>query len=375
MSLGGTRKSLGGKTRSSSPAGGRLRAALLESQRRVLERIASGAPVEEVLDTLVRLIEEQAGMRCAVLLADARQQRLRFAAAPSVPEDYKLGMAPYLLMAPDAGSCGTAAYRREPVYTKDTATDPLWENCRGVAVRNGVRAAWSTPILSDGGTVLGTLAMYYRVPRLPTPERIQLIDMAAQLARVAIESKLDEDLLRTVFESAPRGMLITDLAGNITRVNHSFAVMLGYSAPELQGSNTASITEEENPAALVDELLTHGWEEVPRNRRYRAKSGAIVWTRETTALRPDASGEARFVLTQVERTIDADSDPLAPLSRREREVLKGVLAGRTSREIAAGLAIAPASVDTYRSRIMRKLGIRDLPGLVRLAIRHGIVST
>jgi FixJ family two-component response regulator len=56
----------------------------------------------------------------------------------------------------------------------------------------------------------------------------------------------------------------------------------------------------------------------------------------------------------------------------EREVLTGVIAGRTSKEIAAGLGIAPTSVDTYRSRIMLKLGIRDLPGLVRFAIEHGI---
>src|SRR5216684_2519492 len=135
---------------SSNAASVRLRTALLESQSRVLERIACGAPLDEILETLVRLIEEQAdGMLCAVLLAEAGQQRLHFVAAPNIPEDYKLGIAPYLLIAPDMGSCGTAAYLREPVYTKDTATDPLWENCGGIAVRNGLRAIWSTPILSD----------------------------------------------------------------------------------------------------------------------------------------------------------------------------------------------------------------------------------
>lgn len=361
--------------KSRNAVSGRLRAALLESQRRVLERIAYGAPLEEILETLVRLIEEQAvGMRCAVLLADARQQRLRFVAAPSIPEDYKLGIAPALLIAPHMGSCGTAAYLRQPVYTEDTASDPLWENCRGVAVRNGLRAVWSTPILSDTAAVLGTFAMYYGVPRLPTPEHMQLIDMATQMARVAIESQCDDDLLRTVLESAPRGLLITDLAGKITGVNNVFADMLGYTTAELRGKSIASITEEEDAAALVDELIAHGREEVSGNRRYRTKSGVIVLTRETSALRPDASGEPRFVLNRVDRMIEAESDPLAPLSGREREVLTGVLASRTSKEIAAGLGISPASVDTYRSRIMRKLGIRGLPGLVRFAIRHGIAS-
>ena len=350
----------------------RLRAALLESQSRVLERIACGAPLDEILETLVRLIEEQAdGMLCAVLLADAGQQRLHFVAAPNIPEDYKRGIAPYLLIAPNVTSCGTAAYLRQPVYSEDTAADPLWEDCRGIAVRNGLRAVWSTPILSDADAVLGTFAMYYDAPRLPTHEHTQVIDMAIQMARVAIHAKRDDDLLQMVFEAAPGGMLITDLSGQINRANHAFADMLGYAAAELQGRSIARIMEEANAAALVGEL-SRGRKEVLSNRRYRTKSGTIVSTRERSALRSDASGEPRFVLTHVERMTEAENDPLAPLSRREREVLTGVIAGRTSKEIAAVLGIAPTSVDTYRSRIMLKLGIRDLPGLVRFAIEHGI---
>jgi len=350
-----------------------LRTALLESQRRVLERIACGAPLEEILETLVRLIEEQSdGMLCAVLLADAGQQRLHFVAAPSIPEDYKHGIAPYLLIAPNVTSCGTAAYLRQPVYSEDTAADPLWENCGGIASRHGLRAVWSTPILSDADAVLGTFAMYYNAPRLPTQEHTQVIGMATQMARVAIDAKRDDDLLQMVFEAAPGGMLITDLSGKISRVNHAFADTLGYTAAELYGRSIASITVEGDAAALVGELLSHGRKEVLSNRRYRTKSGAIVWTRERSVLRSDSSGEPRFVLTHMERMTEAENDPLAPLSRREREVLTGVIAGRTSKEIAAELGIAPASVDTYRSRIMLKLGIRDLPGLVRFAVQHDI---
>src|SRR5258707_1710465 len=260
---------------SRNAASERLRAALLESQRRVLERIARGAPLEEILETLVRLIEEQAdGMLCAVLLAHAEQERLHFVAAPSIPEDYKLGIAPYLLIAPNVTSCGTATYLRQPVYSEDTATDPLWENCRGIAVRNGLRAVWSTPILSDGDAVLGTFAMYYDAPRLPTQEHTQVIDMATQMARVAIDAKCDDDLLRMVFEAAPGGMLITDLSGKISRVNHAFADTLGYTAAELHGMNIAGITEEGNSAALAGELLSHGRKEGLSKRRYCPQEGA-----------------------------------------------------------------------------------------------------
>ena len=349
------------------------RAALLESQRRVLERIASGAPLREILETLVGLIEEQAGdMRCAVLLADPAQQRLRFVAAPHIPEDYKLGIEPYLRIAPDMGSCGTAAFLRQPVYTRDTATDPLWENCGEIAVRNGLRAIWSTPILSDANLVLGTFAMYYGEPRLPAEEHIQLIDMATQMARIAIEAKGDEIILRMVFEGAPSGILITDVSGIVLRVNQTFAAMLGYPRAELQGRSIAELTQDGDNDALVEELRSLGQDEITSDTRYRSKSGAILWARQRSALRRDAAGEPRYVLTHVEKMSEAGNDLLERLSRRERQVLELVIAGRTSKEIARRLGIAAASVDTYRSRIMLKLSIKDLPALVRFAIRHGL---
>ncbi len=73
----------------------------------------------------------------------------------------------------------------------------------------------------------------------------------------------------------------------------------------------------------------------------------------------------------VERAI---SSPLQSLSHRERQVLELVVEGHTSAEIGATLSLSPKSVDTYRSRIMRKLSIGDLPGLVKFAIRHGLTS-
>ena len=359
----------------SKAADARMRAALLESQRGVLERIASGAPLGQILETLVRLIEEQASdMRCAVLLADSAQRQLRFVAAPNIPQDYKQGIEPYLRIAPDMGSCGTAAFLRQPVYTRDTATDPLWKNCGEIAVCNGLRAIWSTPILSDESIVLGTFAMYYGEPRLPAEEHIQLIDMATQMARVAIEAKHDDEILRTVFEGMPGGILVTDLAGIVLRVNKAFASMLGYTPADLHRKSIAEITEAKDNTALIEELRSLNGQEIAGDRRYRSKSGAILWARERSVLRRDAAGRPRCVLTLVERVAEAGSDLLDRLSRREREVLELVVAGHTSKEIAARLGIAAPSVDTYRSRIMLKLSIKDLPGLVRFAIRHGIAS-
>jgi PAS domain S-box-containing protein len=197
--------------------------------------------------------------------------------------------------------------------------------------------------------------------------------MATQLARVAIEAKHDE-MLRALLEGADDGILVTDLAGIMLRVNHAFAGMLGYVPTELHGRNVTDITERESNPAVTEEALSLAGAEIARGRRYRGKSGALLWARERWALRRNAAGEPRYLLIRVRKMADAGQDPLEQLSPREREVLELVIAGRTSKEISARLGVAPASVDTYRSRIMQKLSIEDLPALVRFAIRHGITS-
>ena len=68
------------------------------------------------------------------------------------------------------------------------------------------------------------------------------------------------------------------------------------------------------------------------------------------------------------------ANPLKHLSAREIQVLKLVVEGHTSKEVARALGVLPSSVDTYRSRLMRKLGVNDVPALVRLAIRHGLIE-
>jgi PAS domain S-box-containing protein len=347
---------------------------LVESQRRVLERVASGAALEEVLVTLVELVEDQvADMRCAVLLANAAQTRLRFAAAPSLSDDLKRRMEPFLHIAPDSGSCGIASYRRGPVYVSDTATDPIWRKGRDVLLRNGVRATWSTPIIADDNRLLGTFAMYYGAPRLPDAETLEIIDMAVQMARVAIEAKADDELLRTTFDDALRALVVTDMEEYIVRANRAFAHLVGYEAAELRGKRISDVSDGGDTRGLHDALLASK-EPLAYDHRLRTRTGRLRWARCLVSLRRDKSGEPRYIVHYVRKVSDTEASPLERLSRRERQVLELVIAGRTSKEIAGALNISPATVDTYRSRIMLKLAIDDLPALVRFAIQHGIAS-
>src|SRR5437879_2765433 len=141
---------------------------LLARENRLLEMIARGDSRGLILDAICRLVEELAsGSLSSILLVDPSANRLRHGAAPSLPGPYNEAIDG-VAIGPFAGSCGTAAYRAEPVIVSDINTDPLWADYRDVALAHGLRACWSTPILSSAGKVLGTFAIYYREPRSPT---------------------------------------------------------------------------------------------------------------------------------------------------------------------------------------------------------------
>ena len=149
----------------------KLADALRDGQAQILEMIAKSAPLGDVLDRLVRLIESQlTGIFGSVLLLDETGARLRHGAAPSLPEAYVKAIDG-LRIGPNVGSCGTAAYRREAVIVADIMTDPLWADYKDLAAAHGLRSCWSTPILSHQGAVLGVFAMYSKEAREPTDGR------------------------------------------------------------------------------------------------------------------------------------------------------------------------------------------------------------
>src|SRR6202162_1204395 len=129
-------------------------------QNRILEMVAANAPLPEVLTNLVLLMEAQAEeMLCSILVLSADGMRVRHGAAPSLPEAYVKAVNGGRIGQRN-GSCGTAMYLKRPVVVTDVLTDPLWADYRHLAEICGLRACWSTPILSSQGDVLGSFAMY-----------------------------------------------------------------------------------------------------------------------------------------------------------------------------------------------------------------------
>ena len=169
----------------------------LANEKRVLEKIASGAPLATVLDVLVRGVEAQScdGMMCTVLVFDKAAQCLRHGAAPSMPAEYNR-IVDGVHIGPCVGSCGSAAHKREPVFATDIATDPHWADYVELAAAFNLGACCSTPVFSSEGALLGTVAMYYRNPHQPNEHDRELIRMATHLAGIVIERACAVEQLR-----------------------------------------------------------------------------------------------------------------------------------------------------------------------------------
>ncbi len=167
---------------------------LLAGEKRILEMVAKEDSLTEILDSLCRLVEEQAdGVLASMLLLDG--DRLRHGGAPSLPKAYADAING-IVIGPLAGSCGTAAYRGEPVIVEDIATDPLWADYRDLALPHSLRACWSTPVFSSQGKVIATFAMYFRESRRPTRSNQEIIDQITHLAGIAIQQKLAQEKLQ-----------------------------------------------------------------------------------------------------------------------------------------------------------------------------------
>ena len=166
---------------------------LREEQALVLEMIAMNAPLGEVLDRLVRLMETQLqGVLGSILLLDEDGSHLRHGAAPKLAGGLFEGNRRCChrpgrrLLRHRRLSAGSRHRRR---YLERPAVEEL----SGLAAHYGLRSCWSTPILSHQGAVLGTFAMYSKEVREPGAVETRLTEMTTRIAAIAIERKRAED--------------------------------------------------------------------------------------------------------------------------------------------------------------------------------------
>ncbi|MFB9384374.1 ATP-binding protein [Pseudonocardia petroleophila] len=301
---------------------------LLHRQTTVLELIAGGAALPEMLTAVTVALEELIpGSRCSVLLLDGTT--LHHGAAPSLPRAYSTAIDG-LAIGPDAGSCGTAAHLDVEVVAEDILDDARWDRFRVLARPHGLRACWSSPIRgrrANGAAtgVLGTFAVYHDVPHRPTARERRLVERFTHLSSVAIEhARLygalteSEERFRRAFEDNAVGMALTGLDGRFGRVNRALREMLGRDEDALLAAGLDSVLDPPTaPAALAAiALCTSGdRDSVQFETTLLRVDGEPVRAGVTASVVRGAGGEPVYLSINV---LDVTARRAAELDRRAR---------------------------------------------------------
>jgi len=274
-----------------------------EWQRRVLEAIATGVELRDVLTTIARFHETQCPTtECAFHLLDDDGLTLRAMSAPSMQPEFVDAMDE-IVVGPHAASCGTAVYRREQVITPSIARDRLWNEYRALALEQGYRACWASPIRSPQGRIVGALAVYVRESRSPTVAELRVTAMATQLAGIAVDRahaaeslRQSEASFRSFVENSPIGIYRATGTGRLLAVNPTLVRLLGYdSALELlqvdMGARLFVSTAARDE--LLRQLEAEG-ELRSTETDWRRKDGTVVTVRVSARAYRDERGSVWF---------------------------------------------------------------------------------
>ena len=327
-------------------------------QREVLERIAAGAPLTELLDRVIELVERQAeGMLCSIVLVDNERGVIRHGAARSLPAEFVRGIDG-LPIGPHHGSCGTAAYRRERVVVEDIATHEYWAAYRHLALPFGLRACWSTPIFSSTRVLLGTFAMYYREPRGPRDAELHWVERATQLAAIAIERDQAEEAIRfsevrfrQIVDTAYEGVWVVDTQARTQFVNDRLCEMFGYPRAELIGRLAFDVVDDADRARAERNFrLRPGIREL-FEYQFRRKDGSRMWGTLAASPLRDRAGRVVSLLGMV-TDITERKGLERQVMRAQRLESLGTLAGGIAHDfnnilsaVVANLSIALAELE------------------------------
>jgi formate hydrogenlyase transcriptional activator len=293
------------QTLSSSPAPAQTLPS--EAVLDALKMMLIGASLNEVLISITHLIEAHCeGMLCSIFLLDEDGLHLRYGVAANLPQPY-LAAIDGTCIGPNVGSCGAAAYLRRPVFISDILSHPNWANFRSVVLQSGLRAAWSTPIVSQDGRVLGTFCMYYREVRHPGTHDIQLIDYASRIAGIAIERERSrsaltksEAELRTIIDAIPQLIIAVGADGTFLYANQAVRDYTGLTQEEVRSGGFREVFHPEDSERLRgerDAAISHG---VPFDyeRRVRRRDGQYRWLLvHYNPLRDEAGNVIRWYAT------------------------------------------------------------------------------
>jgi PAS domain S-box-containing protein len=162
---------------------------ILSLQNMVLEQLAKGGDLKANLDILALGYQGQyPDSKCSVLILNSEEKALYPISGPSLDKEYTKLIEGFKI-GPNNGSCGTAAYMKKLVIVDDIANDSKCKDFKEIALKYGLAACWSLPIINFNDEVLGTFAIYYSYPRKPTEEELEEIESLAHIASIVLEAE------------------------------------------------------------------------------------------------------------------------------------------------------------------------------------------
>jgi diguanylate cyclase (GGDEF)-like protein len=312
---------------------------ITETERRMLELVAKGAPLSEVLNTLTEAVERiSPESHCTIMLLDEEhRRRLLMASGPSLPPAY-LQATNGLEIGPEVGACGSAAFRNETVVIEDIATDPRFEGARDFVLSHGLRSVWSQPVRDSKGSVLGTFAIYRRQVSNPRPQELRLVRVAGQLAgnaieRIRAEKQLSDAARRlNLAERVARfGIWEADFQKNIVTLSEGLAALFDRPPSRFQ------LTPFEFEAMVHPDDRHDLWSSAERRKAYAGTqqaefrlvlpSGTIRWVRSQWAFETGSNPPTRATGAMIDVTNEKDM-----LVEAEQERAAAEAAARVARQ-------------------------------------------
>src|ERR1700733_905868 len=306
-------------------------ALVIEVERQMLELVAKGASLSEVLDTLTRAIEQLSPeSHCTIMLLDEEHRRyLSVASGPSLPPVY-LQALDRLEIGPEVGACGSAAFRNETIVIDNIATDLRFAAARDFVLSHGLRSVWSQPIRDSRNTVLGTFAIYRRKVASPRAEELRMTRVAAQLAGNAIERIRAEMQLRETIERlnlaetvARFGIWESNFQKDIMTLSAGLAQMMERPVSEFQLTRAefyAMVHPEDRTGlrAAIDPADARAGT-IQDEFRLMLPSGAIHWMRSRWCFEPGESPPTRASGAMIDITKEREESVQAELELARAE--------------------------------------------------------
>ncbi|HKV14368.1 MAG TPA: PAS domain S-box protein [Reyranella sp.] len=362
------------------------------AQRRILEMVATAAPLVQILDAVVLFLEAQEpGTRCGILHLDDEGGHLRRGSGPSLPEAYHVALDGVPITPPYAGSCSEAAHRCATVRVTDTENETRYsEEWRRLMAACGIRAGRSTPIRGAGGRVLGSLAIYYSRPCDPEPADPEVIDIATHLAAIAIERDREREALQ---ERAAQLKVLVDELNH--RVKNTLATVQSLAVQSMREAKSAEQGRTALDARLLalarahDVLTREHWANAPISEivagatsAYRGRGVAPARVESggpEIFLRPKAALAISMALHELATNAvkyGALSDPHGRIAITWAPAGENDSRFRLEWREMDGPPVTPPRRRGFGSRLLEKGLAYDLGGEVRLSFeRTGLVCT